>query len=214
MKNREVIIVDYGSGNLLSIMRAVEAVGAKPYLTGDLQKVSNAKHLVVPGVGAFGECMSKIKRKGLVGPLIKSMNRGAFVLGICVGMQILFEESEEFGMHQGLGVIPGKVLSIPSNDSDGRRYKVPHIGWSSLKQPAKNRWGGTILEALEEGCCCYFVHSFMAVPGNETDRLADTYYGNTRICAAVHSGNIYGCQFHPEKSGEIGLGILSGFIKL
>jgi imidazole glycerol-phosphate synthase subunit HisH len=213
MREREVVILDYGSGNILSIMRAVEAVGASAHLTGNALKVSKAKHLIIPGVGAFGECMEKMRKKGLIDPLLESVDRGSRILGICVGMQILFGESEEFGKHDGLGIIPGKVISIPSIDLDGTRHKIPHVGWNLLKQPAKDRWSGTAFEALEEGCFCYFVHSFMAVPDKETDRLADTFYGGTRICAAAQSGRVFGCQFHPEKSGEAGLSILKGFVK-
>lgn len=212
---KQAIIIDYGSGNLLSIMRAVKASGAEARLTGDPVEVSNASHLIIPGVGAFAECMARMKRKNLIDPLFECINKGAKILGICVGMQILFDESEEFGTHQGLGIISGKVVPVPAVGPDGKRYKIPHIGWSPLQRPVNINWNGTILDTVEDGCSCYFVHSFMAVPDDEMKRLADTYYyGEIRICAAVHSGNIFGCQFHPEKSGEVGLSILLQFLKL
>ena len=212
--NREIVVLDYGSGNLFSISQALEKCGAKVLITDDHSRIIKASHMVIPGVGAFGQCMAKIIRKGLGHPVQEAMKGGTWVLGVCVGMQILFETSEEFGPHEGLGIIPGSVVAIPSVDADGTSRKIPYIGWSPLEPGLEKTWKGTMLESIRTGNSCYFVHSFMAMPAGESYRLADTYYGQTRICAAVQSENVLGTQFHPEKSGMTGLAILTRFLEL
>jgi len=210
--NKEVVILDYGSGNLHSIAQALSKCGAKISITDVPSAIAKTSHLVIPGVGAFGGCMAKIEHRGLIPPVIEAVNRGALLLGICVGMQILFDEGEEFGHHEGLGLIPGKVVAMPGRDSNGTKRKIPFVGWSPLQIPPDRDWTGTVLQDLVPGNACYFVHSFMAIPQEEKHHLADTYYGKTRVCAAVRSGNIFGCQFHPEKSGSVGLTILKRFL--
>jgi glutamine amidotransferase len=137
------------------------------------------------------------------------------VLGICVGMQMLMQIGEEFGEHEGLGVVPGRVRAIPGTRSDGTSHKIPHIGWSALDKPNGNtNWEGTILEGVAPGSTCYFVHSFTAEPADDSYRLADCDYHGRRISAALRAGNVSGTQFHPEKSGETGLRILRNFLAL
>lgn len=212
--SREVVVVDYGSGNIFSIRQALTKCGANPQITEDHSTIVEANHLVIPGVGAFGQCMAKIQKKALILPLREAIERGAWILGICVGMQILFEESEEFGEHEGLGIIPGKVVPILPVDTNGHSHKIPFVGWSALQAPPNSKWSGTILENATTGSSCYFVHSFMVQPKMEQHRLADTYYGRTKVCAAIRSENVFGTQFHPEKSGQIGLAILTRFLQL
>lgn len=211
----QVLVADYGVGNLLSVCRAFEACGASVDLTGDADRIARAERLVVPGVGAFGDCMGELRRRGLVEPLRGFVASGRPMLGICVGMQMLMEVGEEFGEHEGLGVVPGRVRAIPGTRADGQPHKIPHIGWSELLMPpSTNSWDGTILEGVEPGSTCYFVHSFTAEPLDERNRLADCDYHGRRISAALRAGNVFGTQFHPEKSGETGLRILRNFLAL
>ena len=135
---------------------------------------------------------------------------GKPLLGICLGMQMLLDESEEFGITQGLGLIPGRVVPVPAQTTDGDAQKTPHIGWSAL-YPASDSWSGTLLDEIQAGSAVYFVHSFMAQTRDATHRVADCVYGGHRIPAVIGSGNVFGCQFHPDKSGEVGLGILRAF---
>ena len=211
---REIVVVDYGSGNLFSIRQALTKCGARVLITEDQSVIGKVNHLLIPGVGAFGQCMAKIRAKGLVDPFNEAIGRGAWVIGICVGMQMFFEQSEEFGLHEGLGIIPGKVVRIPAVDSHGNAHKVPYIGWSPMQPASNTEWTDTILENVIPGRSCYFVHSFMAQPKEDHHRLADTYYGQTIVCAAVRSENVFGAQFHPEKSGQTGLAILERFLQL
>lgn len=208
-----VTIVDYGIGNIFSVTRAFQHCGAEVLLTDNPRDIANASSLVLPGVGAFSNGMDGLRQRDLIEPLREYAASGLPMLGICLGMQMLFTESTEFGTHAGLDIIEGKILPILPQVVDGAPLKVPHIGWGGLL-PARGGtpWEGTILKDLDVGDSCYFVHSFMAVPDEQRYRLADTDYGDTRICAAVAKGNVYGCQFHPEKSGSVGLKIIRGFL--
>lgn len=206
-----VVIVDYGVGNLRSVARAVTRCGATPILATTPEQVARASILILPGVGAFGSCVAALKAHGLAEPTLQIIAAGRPVLGICVGMQMLMDESEEFGMHAGLGLIQGGVKAIPMTGSDGTMHKIPHIGWNGL-QPAANGWTGTIFEDVEPGEACYFVHSFAAQPSKDENNLAHCDYNGREICAAVRKDNLTGVQFHPEKSGPVGLKILSRFI--
>jgi len=170
--------------------------------------VSRAERLVLPGVGAFADGVEGLRTRGLTEPLKDYIATGRPFLGICVGMQLLMTESTEFGRHQGLDVIPGRVVEIAREPG----LKVPHVGWNRL-QPARGEgWAGSALARLDPGEMVYFVHSFTAVPDRDTDRLADAQYGPHRLSAAVQRDNVLGCQFHPEKSGAAGLAILEAFL--
>lgn len=207
-----VTVVDYGSGNLLSTVRALETCGATVYLSDDHELIRNSRFMVIPGVGAFSECMDRFHTRGLVEPVLEALSRGAVVLGICVGMQILFDRSEEFGITDGLGLIPGVVRQIPASDTQGMRQKVPNVGWRQINEPTPGAWNGTILQGITPGSFCYFVHSFAGTPCRNENRLADITYGGRPLCAAVKKGTLFGTQFHPEKSGEIGLKIFRNFL--
>jgi glutamine amidotransferase len=212
MKPMKVVVVDYGMGNLFSVCRALEACGVEPVLANTPQEILDAKALLLPGVGAFADGMAGLSELGLIQPIREYAKTGRPLLGICLGMQMLLDSGEEFGIHEGLGLIPGAVRSIPSTGLDGQPHKIPHIGWNALLKTETSFWTDSILDEIEEEQRTYFVHSFTAVPTNEEHRLADCDYNGQRISAAVQSGNIYGTQFHPEKSGPVGLKILKNFL--
>ena len=209
----KVTVIDYGLSNLLSVQHAFAHCGAEVQVTSSPADVLAADALVLPGVGAFQDGMQGLEQLGLIEPIKQKTAQGTLLLGICLGMQMLFDESEEFGLHKGLGLIPGRVEKIPARDTDGDPQRVPHISWNGL-WPAGGRtdFAGTALASVTPGQECYFVHSYEAKPTNEADRLADTRYGGRAVCAAAAHGSVLGCQFHPEKSGPVGLGILEGFL--
>ncbi len=211
----KVTVIDYGLSNLLSVCHALEHCGAEVLLTSRPQDVLASQALVLPGVGAFRDGMAGLERLGLIDPIRRKAGEGTPLLGICLGMQMLFDESEEFGVHKGLGLIPGRVVRIPDTDADGSPQRVPHISWQKLI-PAEHLdqetgFAGTALAGVRPGQECYFIHSYEAKPGAEEYRLADTVYGGRRICAAARCGSVLGVQFHPEKSGPVGLEILRSF---
>jgi glutamine amidotransferase len=213
MSTPEVTVIDYGVGNLLSVQRGLEHCGARVTLTADPIKILLAQRVVLPGVGAFGNAMQALERLGLIHAIRELAHRQTPLLGICLGMQLLLDESEEFGTKSGLGLIPGRVIHIPTHTKSGERQKIPHIGWSSLQLcGTAGRWGETLLQDNRPGDAAYFVHSFMAVPTNPAHRIADCAYGDHLVPATIGRGRITGCQFHPEKSGEVGLKILRRFI--
>lgn len=208
-----VTVLDYGIGNLLNVVRALEHCGASVTVRerGGAD-VATIERLVLPGVGAFGDGMAELRARGL-DELVKTFAlTGRPFLGICVGLQMMFEASEEMGEHAGLGLLPGRVKAVPVQGTDGRRHRIPHIGWRSL-EPA-TPWQGTILADVPRGERVYFVHSFAAEPTQASDRLADVFYDGVRICAAVHRDNLHGCQFHPERSASAGLSVLQRFLAL
>ena len=212
MNSPEVVVIDYGVGNLLSVQRGLEHCGAKVTLTSDPEKIVSATRVVLPGVGAFRNGMLALERLGLV-PVIRELAlRETPLLGICLGMQLLLEVSEEFGVTEGLGLIAGRVIPVPTQTLAGTRQKIPHIGWSPLQPPqASAGWERTLMQDNREGEAAYFVHSFMAVPTDPAHRIADCLYGGQLISATIGRNQITGCQFHPEKSGEVGLKILRRF---
>jgi glutamine amidotransferase len=203
----KITVVDYGLGNVHSVMKAVRSVGGDVVLASRPDEVRTAERLVLPGVGAFADGVKGLTQRNLWDPLLAYLEGGRPFLGICLGMQLLLDESEEFGRHRGLAVIPGTVSAIlPANG-----LKVPHVGWNRIF-PVGSGWEGSVLAPLESGTMMYFVHSFTAIPRHEQHRLADADYGGRRISAAVHKENVWGCQFHPEKSGEAGLEVLRQFL--
>ncbi len=199
-------------GNLLSVQRGLEHCGANVILSADPEKILAAKRVVLPGVGAFANAMQALESLGLVTVIRELAKRKTPLLGICLGMQLLLEESDEFGVTAGLGLIPGRVVAVPNHNQAGATQKIPHIGWSALQPSnAEVGWQNTLLRDNRQGEAVYFVHSFMAVPSNPAHRIADCLYGGHKIVATIGSGQITGCQFHPEKSGEVGLKILRRF---
>lgn len=213
MSAPDVVIIDYGLGNLFSVRRGFEHFGAIVANSSDPETIQSAKRVVLPGVGAFKNGMDELHRLGLVDAIRQVAFRGTPMLCICLGMQMLLNESEEFGKCSGLGLIPGRVAPIPSVNPDGSLRKIPHIGWNELVYADKRTdWDATPLSDVSPGESVYFVHSYMAVPENPGHRIADCDYAGTRISAAIAKDGIFGCQFHPEKSGEVGLRILKRFL--
>lgn len=215
MNHSDVVVIDYGMGNLLSVRRGLEHCGASVEVSSDPEIIHNAARVVLPGVGAFADAMAELQRLQLDEVVREVARRGTPLLGICLGMQLLLDESQEFGHAAGLGLIPGEVVPIPALKADGSPLKVPHIGWNALCLPeGRQDWGNTVLQDVKPGETVYFVHSFMARPKDPAHRVAECRYGDLPVCAAIGSNNIHGCQFHPEKSGETGLKILGRFLTL
>ena len=208
----KIHICDYGSGNILSVERALEKVGAEVVRCTSPDQLQDVKGLIIPGVGAFADCMRGVRERGFERPIHQLVEQGKWVLGICVGMQILATRSEEFGITEGLGIVPGTVQQLPDTAPDGSRLKRPHVGWSELQR--SQTWEGTPLQEIDEGTAAYFVHSFHLVPDDPKHLLADASYVGTPVHAAVRAGRVFGVQFHPEKSGRTGLAIMDGFMKL
>jgi glutamine amidotransferase len=212
MRASEVIVVDYGVGNLLSVRRGLEYCGATVTLTSDPDAILASPRVVLPGVGAFGNAMQALHELRLVSVIREVASRGTPLFGICLGMQLLLDESEEFGTTTGLGLIPGRVRAIPYQSTTGDLLKIPHIGWNGIEPTGQSRWDETLLADNCPGDAMYFVHSFMADPSNAAYRLADCIYGGHRIAAVIVKDNVTGCQFHAEKSGQLGLKILRRFL--
>ena len=212
MSAPEITVIDYGVGNLLSVQRGLEHCGARVTVTSDPQAILAATKVVLPGVGAFKNAMETLHRLNLVDAIQLVASRGTPFLGICLGMQLLLDSSEEFGNTPGLGLIEGKVIAIPAMTTTGEAQRIPHIGWNALSLPiGRNDWGDTLLQDNAFGDAAYFVHSYMAMPKAPQHRVADVLYGGHAVSATIARGNVTGCQFHPEKSGEVGLKIMRRF---
>jgi len=209
-----VTIVDYGVGNLLSVSRAFEHLGAHVTVSSTPAEIEAAERLVLPGVGAFAAGMAELEKRGLIGPILAFAASQRPFLGICLGMQMMLSESEEFGTHKGLGLIPGKVVALSRHTRAGETRKIPHVGWSALTPAREGAWNGTALAETAPGGFVYFVHSFVAQPAEPTHAVAQCLYGGEPVVAAVGKDHLLGCQFHPEKSGAVGLGILARFLRL
>ncbi|MBO5222122.1 MAG: imidazole glycerol phosphate synthase subunit HisH [Clostridia bacterium] len=202
-----IAIVDYGVGNLFSLKSSLQAVGAQVIVTGNAQDLRNADRIILPGVGAFGDAANKLREAGLAEIVKEEAVKGKPLMGICLGMQMLLEKSYEYGEHEGLGLIPGTIRPIAEAIPEG--YKIPHIGWNALSFPEKKH---PVFADIQEGDHVYFVHSFH---GTDCEKYtaATTEYGGI-LTAAVAKDNVVGCQFHPEKSGSVGLTILKSFCNL
>ena len=200
-----IAVIDYGVGNVFSLCRSLEAIGQTPVVTGDPDQLRKADKLFLPGVGAFADAAAKLRDTGLDRVIKEEAARGKPLMGICLGMQLLFEESYEFGQYEGLGLIPGKVIGMEGTIP--AELKIPHIGWNRLLFPDRPRH--PLLQTVEDGDCVYFVHSFYATDCDEAV-IAQAEYGKV-LTAAVAKGNVMGCQFDPEKSGTVGLNILRTF---
>ena len=205
MDKNMIAIIDYGVGNLFSLTCSLAAIGARAEVTSDPEDLRRAERILLPGVGAFGDAAAKLRASGLAGPLLEEAKRGKPLLGVCLGMQLLFERGFEYGEHQGLGLIPGDVRPISGVIPAG--LKIPHIGWNALR--LKEGGGGKLFARTKEGDHVYFVHSYAAFCPEEFV-TATTEYG-AELTAAAARGRVLGCQFHPEKSGPVGLDILRAF---
>lgn len=201
-----IALVDYGVGNLFSLKSSFGAIGEEINIVSDAEGLALADKIILPGVGAFEDAANKLRRSGLDKVLLAQADEGKPLMGICLGMQLLFEESHEYGIHKGLGLIPGQVRPIA--EVIPQEYKIPHIGWNGLQI----RKESPIFQHISQGDCVYFVHSYYAAEC-EPFTIATTEYG-AELTAAVQRENVFGCQFHPEKSGNVGLNILKAFAQL
>jgi len=208
----KIAIVDYHMGNLKSVVNAFVAVGENPILSNNPSILMSADAIVLPGVGSFPAGMKKLKELGLDQCLIDSAKIGTPMLGLCLGMQLFFESSNEFGPCDGLSIIDGKVVSLSSIGPS--KIRLPNTGWREIFREDFMEWKGTILSGIKEKEMMYFVHSYTAIVGNKKDILALSSHGGFSFCAAVKKNNIYGCQFHPEKSSKEGLKIIKNFAKI
>jgi imidazole glycerol-phosphate synthase subunit HisH len=213
MTGNRITIVDYGVGNLYSVQRAVEVCGGKDIcVSSKPEDIENADRVVLPGVGAFEDGMRGLRERGLIAPIIAYGRSGRPLLGICLGMQMLATVSEEFGMYPGLDMIPGVVKAIPRKSTDGEQVKVPFIGWTPIVIENPQVAIGSCLESHPDSAAVYLVHSFQVMPKDPAHLLASYLLGGHRIAAAICKDNITGLQFHPEKSGDVGLAIMRRFV--
>jgi len=216
MNNKQVTIIDYGMGNILSLSRALAYCGASVVLTDSARKIEQADCLILPGVGAFGDGIKELEQRGIIPAIQSFIKKGKPFLGICLGMQMLFDFSVEFGRHDGLSLINGSVMPLPSSQADGTKNKIPHISWNQIYPFDKDQdlWHNTILENIKLGSYLYFLHSFHVQPLVQTDIIAITPFYDYNFPSVIARENIHGVQFHPEKSGPVGLSILKNFIAL
>ena len=205
----KIAIIDYGRGNVQSIINALSKFDVDLVLTSDRETILNADGVVLPGVGAFRAAMDELKKRDLVDTIKTYVDTGKFFLGICLGMQLLFNKSDEFGETEGLGIIEGEVAHF-SNTVTG---KLPHISWTQIEGTC-SAWRETIFKNIPENNSFYFVHSHVCIPQDAKHVLARTLYGGVQFCSSVRKGNVYGCQFHPEKSADSGLKVLNNFVEL
>ncbi|OGQ07589.1 MAG: imidazole glycerol phosphate synthase, glutamine amidotransferase subunit [Deltaproteobacteria bacterium RBG_19FT_COMBO_58_16] len=205
-----IAIIDYDMGNLRSVAKAFEKVGARARVTRDPGVITDASHVVLPGVGAFRDCMANLDEFNLITPILNSVKSGKPFLGICLGLQLLFDESMEFGRHKGLGLIKGSVVRFPaSTGPDGLELKVPHMGWNDIRIMK----GSALFNGIHDGAYFYFVHSYYTAPEDAGVTLTTTSYG-LEFTSAIEKDNIMACQFHPEKSQRVGLKMLKNFSEL
>lgn len=202
-----VAIVDYGMGNLFSVARVCEHVDLRANVTTSVEDLYRADAVILPGVGSFGHAMSELRRLGMVDALRDIAASGRPLAGVCLGMQLLMSESAEFGSHEGLGIIEGDVVPFDAPAADGHRLKVPQVGWNHIEKPRPDAWAETYLEEVDDGAFMYFVHSLYVRPADDSVVLATTPYGQYRFCSVLQQGNVFGCQFHPERSGMEGVRI-------
>lgn len=206
---KNIAIVDYGVGNLYSLIKAFSRFNQNIFITEEADKLKLADAVVLPGVGAFKSGMDGLEIRGLTNVIKDLAKTGRPILGICLGAQLLMSEGHEFGKFKGLNIIPGEVIALNKIEE-----KIPHIGWDEIYPTNRNGWNKTLLKSIKSNSDVYFVHSYILKPKDRKNVLALTEYGNLEFCSAIYKDNIYGCQFHPEKSGEIGLKIIENFIKL
>lgn len=201
-----IAIVDYGVGNLFSLVSSFKKIGADIIVTADAEVIKSSDRIILPGVGAFEDAAKKLRESGLDKVIIAEAAKGKKIMGICLGMQMLFEKSYEYGCHTGLGLLKGSI--VPMQDSIPANLKIPHIGWNALRFTRESY----LFKYIKNNDCVYFVHSFYADECHDSV-IATAEYGK-QLTAAVQNGNIMGCQFHPEKSGEVGLNILRAFCEM
>lgn len=208
--NKKVVIVDYQMSNLFSVVRAIEQIGHSPIVSNSPEEIVLADALILPGVGAFKAAMDNLEKLALVAPIKAFMESGKPFMGVCLGLQLLFEESDEFGKHNGLGVIKGAVKKFVQSQEG--KEKIPQINWNTIQSTSNNGWKNTPLMHLKEKAYMYFVHSYYVVPTKQEVVLSSTTYCGIEYCSSIKQNNIFATQFHPEKSGELGLEIYKNWL--
>ena len=209
---KKISIIDYGCGNILNLIRAIKFLGYDAEATHDKKNIMNSNHLILPGVGAFGSAIKQLNKYDLNETILEYVKLNKPLLGICLGMQILLKTSYEFGIHKGLGLIDGKVIKI--SNKKNKEIKIPHMGWNEIHPNNKSKWDSKILNDALMGKNFYFTHSFIALTKNPNSTVAICNYSGISIPAVLSSANIFGCQFHPEKSGDNGLIVLKNFCEI
>jgi len=207
---KKILIIDYKLGNLFSVNQALTNIGLNVNVTSDATEVESADAIVLPGVGAFSDAMTNLKELELINPIKKFVDSGKPFLGICLGLQLLFSESEEFGQTKGLGIVKGRVKRFNNNNKDGETRKVPQIAWNQIHKVNGNSWDNTPLQDIKEGEFMYFVHSFYVDP-EESVGLSQTNYDGKLYVSSIQKNNLFACQFHPEKSAKEGLKIYNNW---
>ena len=205
-----VAIIDYGMGNLFSVKQACECAGIKTVITADKSAIDSSDALILPGVGAFGDAMECLQRMDLVSSIRDFISSGRPFMGICLGLQLLMGYSEEFGTHKGLGIIKGKVVRFPDKDDEGKKYKVPQVGWNRIvlnRNNSHGSWDSTPLSSTNNSEFMYFVHSYYAIPDDKGLVLSTSEYGGLEYCSSLLYKNVFAVQFHPEKSAAEGIKI-------
>lgn len=211
----KVAIIDYNMGNLFSVKRALAFVGIESIITNDKKEIKSSDAAILPGVGAFGEALNNLKRNDLIVPILDFINSGKPFMGICLGMQLLFTKSYEFGCHNGLDVIKGDIVRFENETKKSKKVKVPHVSWNQINRiNGKNEpWEASLLQETNDGAYMYFVHSYYAKPEHDSYILCTSCYGDIKYCSGVKKENVEAFQFHPERSGKEGLKILQQFKK-
>lgn len=209
MSKNLITILDYGCGNIYSLNRILEKLNYKVEITNDPEKVSKADKVILPGVGAFSVGMENLKKNHLENALKEFLKKGNYLLGICLGMQLLMESSEEFGQFEGLGLINGKVISLERKEN----FPIPHIGWSTIELN-KNKSKNKLITDIKNDSYFYFIHSYKVLVEDNENSICTTNYGLNTFCSVVNSANIFGTQFHPEKSGKVGEKLIQNFLDL
>jgi len=213
--SQTITIADYGVGNLYSVRSALEHCSATPVMATTYDEVLAADRLLLPGVGAFGDSMKGMHRTGMFDAVRDFATKERPLLGICLGMQMLLSDSEEFGLNDGLNLIPGHVKMIPDAGSDGRSHRVPHVGWAPIfSPPSITEWSTSLLKGIPQNTAFYFVHSLYSVTADPSHLIANCDYDGQALGAVVQNGPIFGCQFHPEKSAQAGLTMIKNFLDL
>jgi glutamine amidotransferase len=211
--SKKVIIIDYESSNLFSVQQACRHVGVEAQISRNREDILGADGVILPGVGAFGDAMNNLTRLDLVEPIRDVIRAGVPFMGVCLGMQLLFTESEEFGNNKGLNIIEGRIRRFPTSSSSKERIRIPQISWNRIHEPVPDRWKQTPLSGLAEGEFMYFVHSYYADPDDKAHVLSSTNYDGITYCSSVQKTNVFATQFHPEKSAATGLLIYKNWAK-
>lgn len=212
MSRKKIVVIDYGLGNLFSVQQAFVSFGVDAVITRDPSELKSADAAVLPGVGAFGDAIKNLKEFNLYEPILEFVKAGKPFLGVCLGMQLLFEESEEFGQHKGLGIIKGQIKKFPDLNPSGQKLRIPQIAWNTIYAPKGRSWSGTPLETIKEKEFMYFLHSYYSSPADKNDILTLTNYDGIEYCSAVKKENVFAMQFHPEKSAVEGIKIYKNWV--